>query len=277
MQEVDRHRANEATPYVSVIMGIYNNTDTLRSAVNSILAQTFERWELIMCDDRSTDESYALACSIASQDNRIRVIRNEQNVGCNLVLNRCIEEARGRYIAIMDSDDWSHPQRLEKQVKILDSNPQYAIVGSAVTHFDENGEYMTLHNAIRPQPTDFTTSIPHAHPSCMMRRRVALEAGLYKKDPRMQRVEDYYFLASIYALGYRGYNIPEALIKYRDDNRAYARRTWHNRLNEVYTYRKAYRLLKLPFYYYPLLLRPILVGLLPRPIYHYLHRRPWLR
>lgn len=263
------------TPRVSVIMGLYNNAHTLREAVDSIIAQTFEQWELIICDDCSTDDSYTLACSIATQDPRIKVIRNHENMGCNLVLNRCINEAQGEYIAIMDSDDWSHPLRLEKQVKILDSNPQYAIVGTSAIHFDDKDEFMVIHRKERPQPCSFATQIPHAHPSCMIRRSAAIEAGLYRKNKHMYRVEDYYFLANIYSLGYRGYNIPEPLLKYRDDSRAYARRTWHNRFNEVYTYYKAYKLLKLPLYYYILLLRPILVGLLPRPIYHYLHRRPW--
>jgi glycosyltransferase EpsE len=91
----------------------------------------------------------------------------------------------------------------------------------------------------------------------------------------MHRVEDYYMMAKLYAHGYRGYNIPEVLLRYRDDEASFVNRKWKNRLSEVYTYWHAYHQLRIPFWRYYRLLRPILVGLLPRPLYNYLHRRPW--
>lgn len=266
---------NNSSPRISVVMGIYNCEATLERAVESIISQTYQDWELIMCDDASTDNTYQLACELAKRDNRITVLRNEKNIGCNVVLNRCIELARGKYIAVMDSDDISLPKRLEREVKILDKNPQYSIVSSATKHFDENGDFMTIRRKERPQPTDFVCGIPHAHGACMIRTKVLKEIGCYITAKRLKRVEDYYMMACIYALGYRGYNIQEILYKVHDNREAYDRRTWSNRINEVYTYNKTYKLLRLRLIHRIMLIRPLLVGMLPRPIYNFLHRRPW--
>ena len=263
------------TPTVSVVMGVYNSATTLREAVTSIICQSYTDWELIICDDASSDGSYHLACQLAQEDSRIRVLRNNSNAGCNVVLNRCIEEARGGYIAIMDSDDISLPTRLEKEVNFLDNNSEYSIVGSAIAHFDNNGEYMTMHYHSKPQPHHFAYGIPHAHPTCMMRREAIVAVGMYLQHKQMQRVEDYYLQARMYAAGHRGYNLQEVLLQYRDDGSAYARRSWQNRLNEVYTYNKAIGLLHLSPILHIVPLRHLLVGLLPRPLYQYLHRRPW--
>lgn len=275
MCKVRDDRENNQLPRVSVVMGLYNCERTLGRAVESIMSQSYAQWELIMCDDASTDDSFRVACRYAEQDARIKVIRNERNEGCNIVLNRCIAMARGEYVAVMDSDDISLPQRLEKEVAILENNPRYAIVGSAITHFDEEGDFLTLRRNEYPQPSDFVHGIPHAHPSCMIRRKAIMEIGCYYTEKGMHRIEDYYMQACLYARGYRGYNLQESLVRYCDDSRACERRTWRVRLNEVHTYGRAFQMLKLPFYSYFMLLRPIVVGILPRPIYRYLHRRSW--
>lgn len=265
------------TPKVSVIMGIYNSEATLDRAICSIINQTFTDWEFIICDDASTDKSYQIASAYAAQDARIKVLRNDQNDGCNLVLNRCIKEAKGEYIAIMDGDDISLPMRLEKEVAILDMNPQYGIVGATSIHFNEEGDFMMFAKNENPSTDDFAFGIPHNHSTCMIRSAILHKIGGYHTHKNMKRVEDYYLMADIYKLGYRGYNIQEVLMRYCDNKESYKRRTWQNRLNEVYTYYKVYNMLRINPIYYIRLIRPILVGMLPKPIYHYLHRRPWLR
>ncbi len=262
----------EQTPLVSVVMGLYNSASTLQRAIDSILSQSYSNFEFIICDDASTDNSYSIALQAAERDPRIIVLHNDNNVGCNLVLNRCIEQAKGEYIAIMDSDDISLPLRFEKEIAILESNPHLCIVSSnAIYVHDANSRGMS-HAKEYPQPADFARGIPHLHPACMIRREALLSIGGYHADPRMHRVEDYYMMAQLYAKGYRGYNIQEPLLIYSDDVNTYSRRTWQNRINEVYTYRHTYRLLRLPIYTYLRLLRPLMVGALPKPLYNYLHR-----
>ena len=274
MHDIIEDKTNHK-PIVTVVMGVYNGAATLERAVASIISQTFEDWEMIICDDSSTDNSYEIACQCAQKDARIKVLQNEKNLGCNIVLNQCIEQAQGTYIAIMDSDDISLPTRLEKEANILEKNPQYAIVGTALIHFNEKGDFMTFRHKERPQLSDFAHGITHAHPTCMIRRKALLEIGMYESNKYMHRVEDYYMMARLYACGYRGYNIQEPLFRYRDDNASYVNRKWKNRRNEIYTMWRAYNQLRLPFWHYIMLLRPLLVGMLPRPIYSYLHRRPW--
>lgn len=95
-------------PLVSVIMGIYNCEKTLKEAIISIQNQSYENWELIVCDDGSSDNTYSIAEEYQrSNPEKVILIRNECNMGLNFTLNRCLELARGKYIARMDGDDKS--------------------------------------------------------------------------------------------------------------------------------------------------------------------------
>lgn len=126
-------------PEVSVIMGVFNSAKKVGVAIESILNQTFTDFEFIICDDASTDNTYETIKEYAGKDKRIKLLKNEKNLGLAGTLNICLESARGKYIARMDDDDFSHPQRFEKQIKFLDENPEYAIVGTSKNYFDENG------------------------------------------------------------------------------------------------------------------------------------------
>ena len=100
-------------------MGIYNCASTLEAAVRSIQAQTYTDWELIMCDDGSTDDTLAVARKLAEEDGRIILLRNMMNRGLNYTLNKCLESATGEFIARQDGDDESVSTRFEKQVQFL--------------------------------------------------------------------------------------------------------------------------------------------------------------
>ena len=128
---------------VSIIMGIFNCAETLSDAIKSILSQTYSDWELIMCDDGSTDNTFHIAQTFASKNPNIVLIKNDRNMGLNYTLNRCLELATGEYIARMDGDDISLPNRLEEEVSFLDQHPQYAIVSTPMIYFDENGVFRT--------------------------------------------------------------------------------------------------------------------------------------
>ena len=98
---------------VSIIMGIYNCAETLPEAIESILNQTYLNWELIMCDDGSSDDTWKIAIRYAEKyPDKIKILKNESNKGLNYTLNRCLKKATGKYIARMDGDDISMPERL---------------------------------------------------------------------------------------------------------------------------------------------------------------------
>ena len=110
---------------VSIIMGIYNCASTLPEAIDSIINQTYNNWELIMCDDGSVDNTYEIADKYRNQyPKKIVLLKNEKNMGLNYTLNECLKHSSGEYIARMDGDDLSLPTRLEKEVAFLENNTQ---------------------------------------------------------------------------------------------------------------------------------------------------------
>ena len=116
---------------VSVIMGIYNCAETLGEAIDSIVHQTYTDWELIMCDDGSKDNTLEVALQYQEQyPDKIVVLKNEKNLGLNATLNKCLQVARGNYIARMDGDDICSPDRFQKEIDVLEHEPNIAIVST---------------------------------------------------------------------------------------------------------------------------------------------------
>lgn len=259
---------------VSIIMGIYNCAGTLAEAIDSILAQTYTDWELILCDDGSSDGTPEIARQYQLEyPEQITVLRNPSNLGLNKTLNHCLEYATGDYIARMDGDDISMPERLEKEVEFLDTHPDYAIVSSPMIYFDESGDWGKGAAVEYPSGMDFLAGTPFCHAPCMVRAEAYRAAKGYSTDPRTLRAEDYHLWFRLYALGYQGCNLQEPYYKMRDDVNAYHRRRFRYALNEAYVRFTGYRMLRLPVWTYLYALRPILVGLLPEPIYLHLHHR----
>ena len=124
-------------PKISVLMGIYNCEATLPAAIDCILAQTVENWELILCDDGSADNTFSVAQGYVDKyPEKIILLKNEKNMGLNHTLNRCLETARGEYIARMDGDDLCSPDRFKKELAALEAHPEMALVSTAMTYFD---------------------------------------------------------------------------------------------------------------------------------------------
>ena len=110
-------------PKVSIIMGIFNCAETLPEAIDSVLAQTFSDWQLILCDDGSKDNTYGIAKEYQGRfPEKILLLQNERNMGLNHTLNRCLQVVSGEYVARMDGDDISLPTRLEKEAAFLDAH-----------------------------------------------------------------------------------------------------------------------------------------------------------
>lgn len=257
---------------ISVLMGIYNCGNTLAQAVQSIQDQTYTNWELILCDDGSTDDTYAVAAKLAAGDSRILLLRNEKNQGLNITLNRCLAAATGEYIARMDGDDVCSPERFAEEVAVLEAEPEIAIVSTDMSYFDESGVWGKISHKIYPQCMDFLFETPFCHAPCMVRKEAFDAVKGYSVGKRFLRVEDYHLWMKMYKAGYRGKNIEKVLYSMRDDRNAYGRRKFRYRLNSAYVICLAVRELKLPAWGYLRALRPIIVGLLPTFLYDRLHR-----
>lgn len=261
-------------PNISVLMGIYNCVDTLSEAIDSILAQTCTGWELILCDDGSADGTYEVAHRYQQlYPEQIVLLKNDKNLGLNQTLNRCLEHARGQYIARMDGDDLSLPGRFEKELSFLEEHPDFDIVSCPMVYFDEHGDWGQGSAVELPQPRDFIHGTPFCHAPCMVRTDAIRSVGGYSTDRRTLRAEDYDLWFRMYENGSRGCNLQQPLYKMRDDMDAYHRRKFRYCLNEAYVRFTGYRHLRLSLNAYPYVLRPILVGLLPKRLYLHFHHR----
>lgn len=204
--------AVSSPPLVSVIMAVYNGELYLRPAVESILGQTLGDFEFLIVDDGSTDASEAILASYA--DPRIRLIRNEGNLGLAASLNRAIKEARGGYIARMDADDVSLPQRLARQMTFLEANPRIGACSSWVrTMGDGGGRVMQFPSAAPQIRCRLLFDSALCHPAAMFRREtIALLNPVY--DLTFAAAQDYDLwgrLSQVTELA----NLEEVLLLYR--------------------------------------------------------------
>lgn len=260
-------------PKISILMGIYNCAGTLPDAIDSILRQTVTDWELILCDDGSADDTFAVAQRYAqAHPDRIVLLQNPKNLGLNATLNRCLSVARGEFIARMDGDDICAPERFAEELAVLESEPEIAIVSTDMHCFDESGVWGMIQYAEYPQPKDFLANSPFCHAPCMVRKEAYDAVGGYTVDKKLLRVEDYHLWIKMYQAGYRGKNIRKPLYSMRDDRNANSRRKFRYRINEAYVRTLVVKCLDLPASAYVYALRPILVGLLPKPVYDKLHK-----
>lgn len=272
----DRTGYRDKGPVVSVIMGVYNqcNQVELLQAVNSILLQTFQDFEFIIYDDGSVGKSAEYIRNLIYHDPRIRVIRNEENMGLAFSLNRCIGEARGKYLARMDADDISLPDRLKKEVDFLEHHPEYAWVGSNADIFDHENIWGTLVMAEEPNQYNFLPFSPFIHPTVMFRRELFAGGDGYAVAQETLRCEDYELFLRLYRQGLRGCNLQEKLLLYRQSASSYKKRTWRTRWNESKIRARYFPGMDIPKGKQVLYMaRPLATGLLPYWMVAYYKKR----
>ena len=174
----------DRNPVVSVVMGTYEpDLSELSAAVRSIRMQTLSSWELLICDDGSTEETYRNIKKLAACDPRIRVSRNSKNRGLAYALNRYILHAGGEFIARMDADDISRPERFMKQVKFLRENPEYMWVSSGADLFEGKRVWGSAYRPEMPDARSFLHSSPYIHPAVMFRREVFFSSACPEEPP----------------------------------------------------------------------------------------------
>jgi len=210
---------------ISVLMPTYNDARYLPQALESILAQSYPDFELIVIDDHSTDETPTILAGYARQDSRLRLLRNSTNMGVASALNIGLDAAQGTYIARMDSDDISCPERFERQVEFLDAHPEVGVVGTQL-HFIDEDDHFSPQPAWKP-PTSHARILwqllcgaPFCHPSMMMRTDCLRAVGGY--DPAylnedMQLWVKFAFMTELW-------NLDEVLIHYRQPPQQHRKR-----------------------------------------------------
>lgn len=210
---------------ISIIMGVYNCASTLSEALDSLLAQTYQHFKVIMCDDGSSDNTMEIAQRYVDKyPGKFILIRNEKNLKLAATLNHCLEYADTEYVARMDGDDLSLPERLEKEISFLEAHPEYALVSCPMIYFDERGDYRIGTCGGEPTKEDFKYGTPFCHAPVLMRANILKSIGGYTAEPWVERAEDYYLWFKFYKAGYRGFNLSEPLYKMRNDRNAFKRR-----------------------------------------------------
>lgn len=250
---------------ISVLMGIYNenNRKHVAYAIDSILNQTFRDFEFIICDDGSEMGFYQWLKKYCRKDSRILLLRNEQNRGLAATLNYCLRHAGGSYIARMDADDISEKERFARQIAFLESHPEYAMVGCSVRMIGRKGVWGIRQMEEMPKKESFLNTSPFVHPAVMIRRDVMKALGSYSEKKWALRAEDYELFMRFYASGYKGYNIQEILLNYREEKDSYKKRKYRYRIHECIVRYRGFRTLGLLKGNYRYVIKPLMVGLIP--------------
>lgn len=253
------------TVLISVIMGVFNPPDKgqLYQAVRSIIGQSFTQWEMLLYDDGSGERYAPVIKEAAALDQRIRYIRSEKNHGLAYALNECIKRSRGKYIARMDADDISKPERLKKLYDFLESHPKYQWAGSNSELIDERGVWGIGERKEIPGKKDFLPFSPYIHPAVVFRKAVLVENQGYKVSGATRRCEDYELFMRLHEKGYQGYNLQEPLLQYREDQEAYKKRRYKYYIQETRIRFDGFRKLGiLKVRTLPYVVKPLFVGLI---------------
>ena len=208
---------NNQIPKVSVLMPTYNTAKFLREAIESILSQSFKDFQFVIIDDGSTDGSGCILSEYAEKDSRIKIIRNEQNRGIVFSLNQGLKECQGKYVVRMDSDDIALKERLQKQIAIMDKNPNIIALGAAVSYIDRKGNELGV---LRRCAIDksLIRQNPMLHPTMVFRRATLVRYGLCYLE-KYRYAEDYFLVLQLSRFG-KLFALDDIVLKYRLSNSA---------------------------------------------------------
>ncbi|MCK9309357.1 MAG: glycosyltransferase family 2 protein [Candidatus Cloacimonetes bacterium] len=210
---------------VSVVVANYNNAQYLQKCLDSLLTQSYHDFEVLVFDDCSTDNSRQLIDTYTRKDKRFKLINLPQNKGIAYVRSICLSYCVGEYVAILDADDYSHPNRLLAQANYLDKHQDTVIVGSNYGVIDSNGKIKNRQKAIPTTDTELRWRLSignvYIHSTVMFRKSAALTAGGY--DPDIECSEDMDLYCRLMPLGKLA-SIPKLLSYWRTHNSSYSKR-----------------------------------------------------
>lgn len=201
---------------VSVIMPAYNAERYIRESIESVLAQTYSDWELIIVDDCSHDGTQDIVKQFSSEDERVRVLRNDTNQGVARSRNRGVAEAAGEWIAFLDSDDLWDAQKLEKQLKLIEMHPDAALTYTSSAFMTATGERYSY--ILHAEP--FFTYKNLLHRNLLSCSSVMVKRGLMLKYPfpNGEMHEDYAVWLQMLREVQCSYGVDEPLLIYRLSN-----------------------------------------------------------
>ncbi len=201
----------EAT--VSVIMPNYNCGKNLRETIASVIGQSYKNWELLIVDDCSTDDSVEIIKSFCEKDNRIKLFTNKKNSGAAASRNLAMQEAKGKWIAFLDSDDLWYPEKLEAQIAFMEQNG-YCFSYSAYEHIDENNDKMHI-VVTGPKKLTKRKMFNYCYPGCLTVMYDAEKVGLIQIPDAIANGENDYAIWLKAIKHCNCYFFPKILAQYR--------------------------------------------------------------
>ncbi|MFF2156616.1 glycosyltransferase family 2 protein [Paenibacillus chitinolyticus] len=256
---------------ISIIMSIFNDKVYLKDCLESIRRQTFTDWECILIDDGSTDGSSTILQQYADMDMRFKVIRLPENKGLAGALNVGISKAQGEFIARHDGDDIMLPNRLEEQYAHLMVNPSIDVLGSHASIIDEKGNVTgRLTTPAIPSPRNIMKVNPVIHPSVLIRKSVFEKYGAYNE--KLRRCQDYDLWFRFMKHNVTFANLEKELLLYRITDKSYTKKRYKYRIYEAQILWNGLRLNKIPLIQGIYILKPLIVGLIPKKFYENFQR-----
>lgn len=228
------------SPLISVCIAVYNRARFIEAAIESVLKQTYQNFEIIIIDDGSTDDTVnKIACI---EDKRIHLFINDKNRGVVYTRNRYLELAKGEFIAILDSDDLWMPSKLEKQLTFFSSHHEYAICGTLARREYSDGssdlwKFPSTDTGIRARLLWGSAMV---HSSVMVRKQLMLDYNI-KYDNAIRQAEDYDFIRQ-FVFRAKAYNIGEVLTRYAVHQEQFTSQAKEEQVNE--SIKVAYRYCK---------------------------------
>jgi len=238
----------QTTPLISVITPAYNAEKFIQETIESVLAQVYTNWEMIIVDDCSTDKTVKYIKNYEKEDSRIKLFQLETNSGSAVARNTAMRHASGKYIAFLDSDDLWYPEKLRKQVVFM----QEKDIAFSFTKYIRMEEDGTLRNAISraPESVGYHDLMKHCVIGCLTVMIDKEKIGsLEMVDIRTR--QDYVYWLTITKMGYRAYGFPEVLAKYRSVDNSISSNKLKAAKRQWYVYREIEKqnLLKSIYYF----------------------------
>lgn len=251
---------------ISIILPAFNAESYIKTAINSVLNQTYKNFEFIIIDDGSTDNTFNKIKEI--KDPRIILIKNENNIGLQKTLNKGLKIASGEFIARIDADDkWVNSDKLEKQINFLIKNKNYGLIGTGVIVINENNkEIFRYLNPLNDKDirNNILSRCPFIHSSVMFIKNAALECGGYSISTFDKHVEDYKLWLEI-GKKYKFYNLNSYDTIYRISNTQISSKNNKEQIKKSLSLTKQYK------NYYPNYFKAIFRGYIRLFFYGYLN------
>lgn len=257
---------------VSVIMSTLNGGNSIITSIDSILNQTFQSYELIVCNDGSDDIITEIVLAKYELHERVVIIKNLENYGLAYSLNKCINYSKGEYLLRMDDDDYSEHNRIERLVYELENSSDVSFIGSFAKVMGENYEKI-LRLPIYPNRRDVFNSKAFVHASILIKKDVIQSIGNYTVSKETNRLEDYDLFNKLYIKGFVGKNTSDCLYIIDERNNWNSRRDLKFRIREFKLRYHWFKKYNFPLNYIPYLTKPIIIGFLPIKIYKFIRAK----